>query len=136
MMCEDPADPSHTQLGTFLLMQPNIWMLHPAEHVLFMLVPRTLTVYEVHTMIEPEGRGRQGVRDTKKAGKWFFENNSTCEKVITYVPFFNPQARLFAKLVGLKDEGVCTRSFKKDGELVDQWVLGLEKESVCLQYQQ
>ena len=136
MMCDDHADPSHNQLGSFLLMQNNIWMLHPAEHVLFMLVPRTLTIYETHTMIEPEGRGRQAVKDTLKAAKWFFDNNPTCEKVITYVPFFNKQARLFARLVGMKDEGVCTKSFKKDGELIDQWVLGLEKGAICQQYQQ
>lgn len=131
VMCDDHADPNHDQIGSFLLMQKNLWLLHPAEHVLFMLAPLTMTLYEVHTMIEPEGRGRQAVKDTRKAAVWFFNMNPTCEKVITYVPFFNKQARVFARLVGMKDEGVCTKSFKKDGVLHDQWVLGLEKEALC-----
>ena len=132
MMIDDHADPDHKELGSFLLMQPTIWMLHPADHILFMGVPRTMTVYECHTMIEPEGRGKSAIQSGIDAARYLFEN-STCEKIITYVPFFNKRARIFAKVVGFKDEGVCTRSFKKDNILHDQWVLGLEKEAICQQ---
>ena len=133
MISDDHSDPSHTQLGTFFLMNPAVWLVHPSEHVLLVTIPRSNTVHEVHTMIEPEGRGRQAIKDVRRAAKWYFENEGKCEKIITYVPFYNKQAYIFAKLVGMKDEGVCTKSIRKNGELVDQWVLGLEKEASCLQ---
>ena len=134
MITDDYADPNHTQLGTFFLTQPTIWLVHPSEHVLLMTVPRTMVVHEVHTMIEPEGRGKQAVKDVQAAAKWYFENEGRCEKIITYVPFHNKPAYSFAKIVGMKDEGVCTKSFKKNGVLLDQWVLGLEKEAfLCRQ---
>jgi len=134
MICDDYADPNHTQLGTFFLQQDSIWLLYPSEHVMVMLVPRTFTVYECHTMIEPKGRGKQAVKDIQSAGDWFFNHHTSCEKVITYVPFFNKKAKIFALAVGMKLEGVCTQSFKKDGKLIDQWVLGLEKEKfLCRQ---
>jgi len=130
---DDYADPTHTQLGTFFLMQPIVWLVHPSEHVLLMTVPRTRTLHEVHTMIEPEGRGKQAIKDVRAAAKWYFENEGRCEKIITYVPFHNKQAYSFARIVGMKDEGICTKSFKKNGVLIDQWVLGLEKESILCQ---
>jgi hypothetical protein len=130
-MCDDHTQPGHTQLGSFLLMQGGVWLVHPSEHVLFMATPRTLTMFECHTMIEPAGRGRQAVADGIAAAKYLFEN-STCQKIITYVPFFNKPAKVFARLAGFKEEGICTKSFLKDGTLYDQWNFGLEKEMICL----
>jgi hypothetical protein len=129
-MCDDYADPAHTQLGRYLLQQETLYLLHPNAYTIFCFAPRTLTLFEVHTMIEPAGRGAEAVFAAREALKWLFEN-TTCAKVITYVPFFNRKARIFARKVGLVDEGVCTKSFKKDGTLHDQWVLGIEKEALC-----
>lgn len=131
-MCDDYADPAHTQLGRYLLMEENLYLLHPNDNTVFCFAPRTLVLFEVHTMIEPEGRGHQAVKAARDALHWIF-TNTTCEKVITYVPFFNRKARVFARKVGLVDEGVCTKSFKKDGELIDQWVLAIEKEALSCQ---
>ena len=113
-----------------LLGVPTIYLLSPNKYTLFMLTMRTFTLFEVHTMILKEGRGKNAVENTIKTAKWMFEN-STCEKIITYIPKFNKSARLFAKFAGMKDEGVCTKSFKKNGILHDQWTLGLEKETLC-----
>lgn len=115
-----------------ILGMPTIYFLHPNEHTLFMLTMRTMTLFEVHTMILPEGRGGGAIEATREAARWMFKNTS-CEKIVTYVPKFNRKARIFAKIVGMKDEGICTKSFRKNGILHDQWVLGLEKEILCQQ---
>ena len=110
MIGNDHTPTDCTTLGNDFLMNPTIWMLHPTEHALFMLTARTLTMYECHTMVEPEGRGLAAVKAAREAAKWFFENNETAEKIITYVPFYNKGAKVFALKVGFLHEGVCTKS--------------------------
>lgn len=106
--------------------------LQPAEHVLFMFTMRTHTLFDVHTMILPEGRGKQAVRAARDAAAWMFDN-TTCEKLETCIPVFNKAARIFARVAGMQYEGTSRRSFKKDHELHDQWVFGLTKEEfLCL----
>ena len=134
MITDDYVDPSNNQTGLMFLQQPTIWVLHPNEHMLLILIPRTSTVFELHTMVEPEGRGKQALVDIRRAAHYLF-NNTTCEKVVTYVPFYNRAARLFALKGGMKDEGICTKSIRKNGELHDQWVLGLEREAFSCQPQ-
>lgn len=133
MIRDDFADPAHTRLGDLYLNNPLMWLVHPSDHVLLITHMRTRIVHEVHTLIEPEGRGKQAVLDVRAAAEWYFHQEGVCEKIITYIPFFNKPAKLFAKLVGMDEEGVCTKSFLKNGELVDQWVLGLEKEKFLCQ---
>ena len=133
---DDHADPDHTELGAFIVQNRQIWMVQPSEHVLLMAVPITLTMYEIHTMIEPEGRGIQAVYDVRKAAKWFFENGGNDgQKVYTLIPELNKAARIFAKKVGMIKQGVLTKSFLKNGKLHDQLILGLEKESFLCQQQ-
>lgn len=135
-ICDDHADPDHTQLGAAMLMNKMVWMVQPSQHVLLMAVPVSLTLYEVHTMIEPEGRGKQAILDVRKAAKWFFENpDNKCEKIFTLVPVMNRAAKIFAKKVGMVEQGTFTKSFKKDGLLHDQLILGLEKELFICQQQ-
>lgn len=133
-MCDDFADPSHTQLGTFFLQISNVWLVQVDEHILLLAVPRTHTICECHIMIKPEGRTAQAVKKVKEAAFWFF-NESKYEKLIGHVPFCNKRAMIFALLVGMSLEGVCKKSFKKNGKLLDQWILGLEKEKVLCQQQ-
>lgn len=132
MICDDHFTPGQKNLGTAMLQIPQAQLLHPNEHTIFMMIARSMTLYEVHTMITPEGRGKMGVEAGREVAKWFFEN-STCEKIITYVPFYNKPAKIFARAVGMQNEGVCTKSVLKNGVLHDQWVLGLEKEKICRQ---
>jgi hypothetical protein len=111
-------------------------MLNPAPGVLFMLSPRTLTMFELHTMIKQEARGKSALQAARRAAEWVFKN-TTCEKLITNVPTFNKPALAFALRFGFKREGLCTKSFRRDGKLYDQHLLGLEKGAfLCQQYQQ
>ena len=133
-LTDDHAQPDHTQLGSFLLQNKAVWLVQPSNHIMLMAVPITLTMYEIHTMIEPAGRGMQAVLDVRRAAKWFFENeDNKCQKVYTLVPKLNKRARIFAKKVGMVEQGTLTKSFLKNGELHDQLILGLEKEAFLCQ---
>lgn len=59
-------------------------------------------------------------------------DNTSCEKMITNVPEYNKLAYRFAKSIGGVDEGTNRKSFKKEGILMDQYVLGITKEEfIC-----
>jgi RimJ/RimL family protein N-acetyltransferase len=59
--------------------------------------------------------------------KWVFEN-TTCRKLISWAPEGNQRAYDFAIKAGLVDEGVCKKSFIKNGVLLDQHLMGIGKE--------
>lgn len=135
MLVDDHSkDFAGQSVGTSFLSGPYT-ILNPAPGVLFMLSPRTLTMFELHTMVKPEARGKKALKAARRAAKWVFKNTS-CEKLITCVPTFNRPAMAFALKFGFKREGLCTKSFRRDGVLHDQHLLGLEKGAfLCQQYQ-
>ena len=110
-----------------ILLNSNCLVLNPRKDCLFLLVPSTLTLYEVHTMIKESARGINAIEATLEAATWVF-NNTKCEKIITHVPSFDRPAKIFALKCGMKLIGNNTKSFLKDNILHDQWLLGLEKE--------
>ena len=136
MMMDDHSAAYRGQsVGESFLTGPYM-MLHPAPGILFMLSPRTLTMFELHTMIKKEARGKNALIAARKATAYLFKNSS-CEKIITMVPEFNKPAMIFARRFGFLIEGVCKQSFRRDGKLTDQVMFGLEKERfLCQQSQQ
>lgn len=91
----------------------------------FMVHPHTHIVHEVHTCILPEYWGRSA-----EAGagliRWVFEH-TPCLKLITHVPVNNRLAYKLARTVGMVDEGRLTRSYLKNGVLLDQIILAISK---------
>lgn len=134
MMADDYSQIETAEKAAVAMVSAGIWAVQPSEHTLFLLFPRTVTMWEVHTMILPEGRGRKAIIDGHRALDWLFENSS-CEKVISYIPAFNGKALFYAKKVGMKVEGIVTRSFRKNNALHDQIMVGISKEDVCQSYQ-
>lgn len=134
MMADDYSSPESADKAALALVSSGVWAIQPSEFTLFMLFPRTITMWEVHTLVKPEGRGGKAIADGVAAMAWLFEN-SPCEKIISYIPAFNRQAFLFARKAGMKVEGVATKSFRKDGQLHDQVIVGISKEDLCQPYQ-
>lgn len=133
---DDHAKEEHRFIsGTLSLSNPLAYLLSPNEFTVFMLLPRSLTTYEVHTAILPEGRGRMAVEAGKAAARWMFEH-TTCEKLVGDVAADQKAMLLYSRLVGFKREGICTKSIRRNGQLLDQVMFGLEKESLCQLSQQ
>ena len=95
---------------------------------------RNAITYEVHTCPFHGFRGPEAVAGARLSLGWMFDN-TPCRKVITHVPSDNRLAYEFAKRAGMVDEGVNRLSFLKDGQLLDQNVLGITSEEFRCQQQ-
>lgn len=122
-------------IGKMILGSPLHHLLHPSNGILFLITINSFTLHEVHTMVKKANRGIEAVGHTRNAAMYHFANTS-CEKIITHIPVFNKAAYRFARKVGMELIGMNTKSFKRNGQLIDQYILGLEKEKLlCQQFQ-
>jgi RimJ/RimL family protein N-acetyltransferase len=124
----EPAPVDHETLFWLLVTDPHpagVFLLHAHNHV----------TYEVHTCLLPRTWGAQAREATQMGRRWMFEN-TPCQKIVTNIPEDNALALRFAKRCGMTVEGVNRQSFLKNGELLDQHVLGLTKKEWLCQQQQ
>jgi hypothetical protein len=116
-------------LGRILFDDPSTLVLTPNEHCVIVATPcNSLSMYNVHIGVSKEGRGKQTIDNTKWAIKWFFKEYLNAHKLIAFIPTTNRVSQVFASLVGMEREGMCKKSFLKDGVLLDQIVYGLSRE--------
>lgn len=92
----------------------------------YALVLHSQVMAEIHTCILPQFRGVVAQVAAQRLFDWVFANTS-CEKLITLVPKFNRPALLYAIHAGMRRQGLITASFRRDGVLHDQVLLGLSK---------
>lgn len=98
---------------------------------LFMLVPQNAVTAEIHTCLLLRGRA------AFKAGQLLLEYLfSKYQKAISYTPSNNRKALIYAIGLGFKKEGILTQSFLKNGELLNQTLVGLTKGEYLCQLQQ
>lgn len=110
------------------------WLLIDGGAGVFLLHQHNTVTYEVHTCLLPEMWGDKAKEATYLCRRWMFEH-TPCRKLITNVPAYNLLALRFAKRCGMTTEGVNRKSYLKNGELMDQHVLGLTKEEWQCQQQ-
>ncbi len=109
----------------FPSMEPPLIWLKAGECGVFLGHPHNCCTLEVHTIL-PFAH-EHALEAAKKAISWTFENTEY-ERIITNVPSFNPAAYRLALKSGMEKIGVNKKSFKKDGVLYDQVLLGISKE--------
>lgn len=131
----DDFSPSVDEFTAFVpLSSPHVYYIMPEEKVLAIFTPINRCTYEQHTCVHPDKR-----RGTTEYGRmvldYMFEETE-CEKVVTFIPRYNLPAVFAARAVGFVEEGLITKSFKKNGKLVDQRVYGYTKEKWICQQQQ
>lgn len=95
----------------------------------FMLSPINSICWEIHTLVKPEYWGKS-LDYTKEVVLWIFDN-TTCLKIITFVPETNHKAIKLAEKTGMKREGFINKSWLKNGELFGQYILGISKGDLC-----
>lgn len=93
----------------------------------FSFIPRNSIMAEIHSAILPQFRGQNSADAARIAFNIAFRELEY-EKIITWCPVDNPAALHLARKVGMKDEGIVTKSFYRNGVLVDQVLLGITKE--------
>lgn len=102
-------------------------------HGAFLLIPQNSVTVEIHTCLLPILHGAQAVQ----AGQLLLDLIFTdYKKAITHVPIDNRRAAWFAANLGFRLEGINRKSFLKDGQLLDQKIMGLTHEEYVCQLQQ
>lgn len=97
---------------------------------LFMLVPQNAVTAEIHTCLLL--RGKEAFQAGRLLLDYLF---SKYQKAISYTPSTNKKSLFYALRLGFKKEGVLTQSFLKNGELLDQTLVGLTKGEYLCQLQ-
>jgi len=112
-----------------LLSNEGCYLLAPDEYSVFMFVPMNEITYDLHVNVISEGRGQAAVKSIAEATEWMFEN-TPCQKIIGYIPTICPNVYKFALKTGFEREGYLTKSWKKDGQLYDQYLITMTKENL------
>lgn len=84
---------------------------------------------EIHTVMLPIAWGKT-LKYTEEVIDWIFSETGFL-KIVTFVPETNKKALKLAIKSGLQIEGFLSSSFKKNGDLIGQHVLSINKGAVC-----
>lgn len=139
-------------LAYAVVTSPDIWSTiaedgqTPAEYVPDVQTACWLTVYddsklvglyilrrvnaitaEIHPMVLPKYRKQYSIAASKAVIGWFWEKAPWCRKIIGWVPTLYPNVRKHGEAIGFQIEGTNVQSYLKDGEVHDQWLLGLTR---------
>lgn len=85
---------------------------------------------EAHANILPEYRSQFGRASGVAALEWLYRNAPGYEKVIAQIPVIYKNVLRFTREFGFKDEGVCRKSYKKNGQIVDRIHLGITRDEI------
>ncbi len=92
----------------------GVWVLVPQSHVL----------WEVHTALLPEIWGTTAKLAAPMLLDWVWQNTA-CQRLFTVVPQYARATRKFAMHAGMEECGVHERAYMKDGELQDLIIMGI-----------
>jgi len=97
---------------------------------IYVIHPQNQITIEIHAHVLPEYRKQHSKESGRKALDWIINNVPQCEKVIAKVPSIYENVYLFCLANGFTEEGVNRLSYKKDGKIYDQYMLGITKQEI------
>lgn len=98
---------------------------------LFLFERKNKVLLEVHPFILTEFRGKIGHLAGVEHLKWIYKNDPKCQKIIGSVPVIYKHVKMFANMLGYRDEGISKASYMKNGRLHDQWYLGITRKEIA-----
>ena len=121
--------------------RPNLllstWLMVYEEHEnevkvvgIFAFVPETELIYRFHPAIAPEFWGKpQSLAAGKLAVNWLWKHTNA-KKIVGKVPIIYKDLLKWGQRLGFAREGIQRRSFLRNGELLDQYYMGISKEDM------
>ena len=98
---------------------------------LFILKPITNAVVDIHPVFL-KGKRSEAIKAMGLALDWIFKNShSMLNKVVAQFPANRKEIKLYALKCGFKVEGINRESFLKDGEYLDQVMVGITRGETC-----
>ena len=93
---------------------------------LWMCVRVNAATIEVHTCLLPLAAGSKGLEAAAACAAWIWANTGF-DRIVTTVPEFNRLALRFAERAGMVQYGENVKSYRKDGQLHNEILLGLSR---------
>ncbi len=93
----------------------------------YLFCPQNTITWEFHTVMRLDARALAAMRELLGPGGWLWAN-TPCLRAVTNIPACNAIARRFGLRAGLKTYGRNPASYRKDGQLVDQILMGISKD--------
>jgi len=88
------------------------------------------TTLDIHVHILKAYRG-QSVEIGYAMWEWFMNHcPGEYEKINCTIPVIHPNVKAYAELMGMVQEGVNRKSYCKNGEIIDQWMMGITRTEV------
>ena len=85
---------------------------------------------EIHAQVMPEYRATHSYETGKAALQWIFDNAQEYQKVIAQIPVIFENVKKFTCQFGFQVEGINRMSYLKNGEIVDQYLLGITRDEI------
>ncbi len=85
---------------------------------------------EIHAHVLPGHRKKFSKATGEAALRWLIVTNPQYQKVVAQIPHIYQNVLDFACSFGFMIEGINRLSYLKNGEIVDQWMLGITREEI------
>lgn len=108
-------------------------MIHDQNLIaLYRLHGMNSVTVQIHAHVLPKYRKTPLSKQTGwQALEWVLENTEA-HKIIALIPSAYPNVRDFTLSFGFELEGTVKESYKKNGEIHDQWLLGITRNQIEL----
>ena len=85
---------------------------------------------QIHAHVFPEHRKEHSYETGVLALKWLYDNEPSYQKLIAIIPVIYENVKKFTCQFGFHVEGLNRLSFQKNGEIVDQYLLGITRQEI------
>lgn len=83
-----------------------------------------------HIHILKEFRHEHAKQSCHDAMAWLLKNVHRMNKVVCFVPALYANVKRFLAACGLKQEGILRDSFALNGQIYDQWMMGITRDEM------
>jgi L-amino acid N-acyltransferase YncA len=98
---------------------------------LYNLHPHNSVTLEIHAHVLPEYRAEHSKNTGLAILEWIIESApDKYQKVIAQIPAIYENVKNFTCSFGFQEEGINRMSYRKNGEIVDQWMLGITRSEI------
>ena len=85
---------------------------------------------QLHIHILKQFRKKYSLKTWPPIAVWLLEKVRRCKKVACFIPSVYPNVKQFAAACGYIEEGILRKSFALNGQLHDQWIMGITRDEM------
>ncbi len=85
---------------------------------------------EIHAHVLPAHRVEHSFRTGAEALRWIYFEAPMYKKIVARIPRIYDNVKRFTCGFGFQVEGICRASYRKNGEIVDRWMLGITRDEI------